>query len=151
MTWQNTQRRRSIILKHQRVMIHVQYHKGQQQTGRGKDNIRFVAQPIADLLLDYLVYVRPLYEVFVYSQGLAATLSPFLWSKRGEVWPDVQLSRCLEKASARAQIPRLHVANWRQMTVAIVKTKFVSHLAYFDLADEETDEEENEETIRTLT
>lgn len=34
MTYRNTQRRRSIIVHFDRVMVHVQYHKGQQQTGR---------------------------------------------------------------------------------------------------------------------
>ncbi|KAK0862322.1 hypothetical protein LTR87_016635 [Friedmanniomyces endolithicus] len=34
MTWRNTQRRRSITLRHDRIMIHVKYHKGQQQTGQ---------------------------------------------------------------------------------------------------------------------
>ncbi|KAK0964506.1 hypothetical protein LTR54_018387, partial [Friedmanniomyces endolithicus] len=56
MTWRNTQRRRSITLCHERVMIHVAYHEGQQQSGRYKDNVRFLAQPIGDLLLDYIVY-----------------------------------------------------------------------------------------------
>jgi hypothetical protein len=30
MTWRNTQRRRSITIRHDRVMVHVKYHKGQQ-------------------------------------------------------------------------------------------------------------------------
>ena len=35
-------------------MLHTQYHKGQQQTGAYKDNIRFLPKAIGDLLLDYL-------------------------------------------------------------------------------------------------
>lgn len=54
MTWRNTQRRRSISIRHDRVMIHVKYHKGQQQTGRYKENVRFLAHPVGDLLLDYM-------------------------------------------------------------------------------------------------
>ncbi|KAK0257443.1 hypothetical protein LTR35_018222, partial [Friedmanniomyces endolithicus] len=124
MTWRNTQRRRSITLCHERVMIHVAYHEGQQQSGRYKDNVRFLAQPIGDLLLDYIVYVMPLRQIFLRQQSSKALLSPFLWEKNGKVWADGQLSRYLGEASARACVPRLHVSNWRQMTVAIVKTKW---------------------------
>ena len=77
-TWRNTQRRRHITLRHDRVMIHAKYHKGQQQTGRYKDNIRFLAHPVGDLLLDYLVYVLPLRQIFLRQSSPGALLSPFL-------------------------------------------------------------------------
>jgi hypothetical protein len=59
-TWCNTQRRRNIYLKHGLVMLHTTYHKGQQQIGKFKDNIRFLSTPVGDLLLDYLIVVIPL-------------------------------------------------------------------------------------------
>ncbi|KAK0924951.1 hypothetical protein LTR29_018106 [Friedmanniomyces endolithicus] len=151
MTWRNTQRRRSITLCHERVVIHVRYHKGQQQTGRYKDNIRFLAQPIGDLLLDYIVYVMPLRQIFLRQQSPKALLSPFLWEKNGKVWADGQLSRHLGEASARACVPRLHVSNWRQMTVAIVKTKFVSQISVFEANDQDEDAEEVDDNIRIMT
>jgi hypothetical protein len=151
MTWRNTQRRRSITLRHDRVMIHVQYHKGQQQTGRYKENIRFLAHPIGDLLLDYIVYVLPLRQRFLRQHSPKALLSPLLWEQDGKVWPDNRLSRCLEDASVRAEIPRLHIANWRQMTVAIVKTKFAGHINYFEANEDDEDAEEMEADIRIMT
>ena len=151
MTWRNTQRRRSITLRHDRVMIHVQYHKGQQQTGRYKENIRFLPRPVGELLLDYLVYVMPLRQVFLRQQNPRALVSPFLWEQGGKVWADGQLSRCLEDASCRAGVPRLHVANWRQMTVAIVKTKFASQIGCFEAADDDEDAEEMDDAIKTMT
>lgn len=151
MTWRNTQRRRSITICHERVMIHVKYHKGQQQTGRYKENVRFVPHPVGELLLDYLAYVMPLRQVFVRQQSSEALISPFVWEKDGQVWREGQLSRCLEDASVRACIPRLHVANWRQMTVAIVKTKFASHINAFEANGDDEDAEEMEEDIRAMT
>lgn len=56
-TWRNTQRQRNVYLKHGLVMLHTTYHKGQQQTGKFKDNIRFLPAAVGDLLVDYLVYV----------------------------------------------------------------------------------------------
>jgi hypothetical protein len=35
--------------------LHGEIHKGQQQTGNYKENVRFLANPIAELLLDYTV------------------------------------------------------------------------------------------------
>jgi hypothetical protein len=151
MTYRNTQRRRSIIIRFDRVMVHVQYHKGQQQTGNYKENVRFLANPIAELLLDYIVYVLPLRERFLRQTSPKALLSPYLWEKDGKVWPEGHLSRYLEEASIRACVPRLHVANWRQITVAIVKTKFASQIECFDPDDGDEDAEEIEPTIRSMT
>lgn len=151
MTWRNTQRRRSVTICHERVMIHVKYHKGQQQTGRQKENVRFLADPIGELLLDYIVYVLPLRQVFLRQRSPKALSSPFLWDKDGRVWSEGCLSQCLEDAGVRARVPRLHVANWRQMTVAIVKTKFASHINAFEANDDDEDAEEMEEDIRAMT
>ena len=151
MTWRNTQRRRSITIQHERIMIHVQYHKGLQQTGKYKENIRFLAHPVGDMLLDYIVYVLPLRQIFIRQSSPRATLSPFLWQKGGSVWPESQLTRCLEAASARAGIPRLHISNWRQMTVAIVKTKFASQIGCFEADEDDEDAEEMDADIRAMT
>jgi superfamily II DNA helicase RecQ len=151
MTYRNTQRRRSIIIRFDRVMVHVQYHKGQQQTGNYKDNVRFLAQPIAELLLDYIVYVLPLRERFLRQTSPGSLLSPYLWEKDGKVWPEGRLSRYLEEACARACVPRLHVANWRQISVAIVKTKFASQIDCFDPDEGDEDAEEMDATIRGMT
>ena len=132
-------------------MVHVQYHKGQQQTGNYKDNVRFLAHPVAELLLNYIVYVLPLRERFLRQTSPGSLLSPYLWEKDGKVWPEGRLSRCLEEASARACVPRLHVSNWRQISVAIVKTKFASQIECFDANEGDEDVKEIDVTIRSIT
>ena len=151
MTYRNMQRRRSIIIRFDRVMVHIQYHKGQQQTSDYKENVRFLANPIAELLLDYIVYVLPLRERFLRQTSPGSLLSPYLWEKDGKVWPEGHLSRYLEEACVRACVPRLHVANWRQITVAIVKTKFASQIECFDPDEGDEDAEEIDPTIRSMT
>ncbi|KAI7721980.1 hypothetical protein KC353_g906 [Hortaea werneckii] len=151
MTYRNTQRRRSIIIRFERVMVHVQYHKGQQQTGSYKENVRFLANPIGELLLDYITYVLPLRERFLRQTSPGSLLSPYLWEKDGKVWPEGHLSRYLEEASVRACVPRLHVANWRQISVAIVKTKFASQIEYFDPDEGDEGGEETASIIRIMT
>ena len=132
-------------------MIYTIYDKSQQQRGQLRDNIRFLSDPVGDLLLDYLVYVVPLRQIFLRHSSPKALVSPYLWSKDGKVWPDNKLTRCLESASDRAQIPRLHIANWRQMTVVIVKTKFASQIGVFEIDANDEDTEELEQDIRILT
>jgi len=151
MTHRNTQRRRSVTIRFDRVMVHVQYHKGQQQTGNYKENVRFLSNPIAELLLDYIVYILPLRQRFLRQASPKTLLSPYLWEKGGKVWPEGHLSRYLEEASVRAYVPRLHVANWRQITVAVVKTKFASHIECFDPDDDDEDAEEIDQNIRIMT
>lgn len=53
----------------------------------------------------------------------------------------------LEEASVRACVPRLHVANWRKITVAIVRTKFASQIECFGTDDGDEDAEEMEPII----
>ena len=48
-------------------------------------------------------------------------------------------------------MPRLHVANWRQITVAIVKTKFASQIECFDPDEGDEDAEEIDPIVRSMT
>ncbi|KAK0767917.1 hypothetical protein LTR59_018064, partial [Friedmanniomyces endolithicus] len=125
MTWRNTQRRRSMTLRHDRVMIHVKYHKDQQQTGRYKENIRFLAHPVGELLLNYLVYVMPLRQISFACKAL-------------EHSPPHFCGRGAERSG-------------RTITVAIVITKFTSHVSCFAADSDDEDAEEMDDTIKTMT
>ena len=124
-TWRNTEKPRHIFIWQRLVMIYTQYHKGQQQSGIHKNNARFLPKAVGDLLLDYIAYVLPLRQLFLRQKTPHALITPYLWAKSdGSPWPDGTLSRCLSKACARAQVPRLHTANWRQISTSICKEKF---------------------------
>jgi superfamily II DNA helicase RecQ len=125
MLWTNTARRRNIFVWEKMVMVHVRYHKGQEQQGAGRDNIRFLPQAVGDLLLTFLAYVQPLRQVFLRQGKPGALLSPYLWSKLdGETWKDGSISSCLRKACARAAVPPFQVAWWRQVAASVTKEKF---------------------------
>jgi len=151
MMWRNTEQRRHITVRFGRVMIHTTYGKQQQQQGLRQDSVRFLAQPIGNLLLDYLVYVLPLRERFLRQSSPRALLPPLLWEQGGEVWRESRLSSSLKAACVRAQIPPLQIASWRQITVAIVKSKFASDLNCFELDSHDSDGEEIEEDIQAMT
>ncbi|KFY23902.1 hypothetical protein V491_02362 [Pseudogymnoascus sp. VKM F-3775] len=145
-TWRNTARQRHLFLWEKLVMIYTQYHKGQQQSGVYKDNIRFLPKAIGDLLLDYIAYVIPLRQMFLRQQTPKALISPYVWAKLDcSVWPDGTLSRCLRKACARAKVPPFHTSNWRQVSASICKEKFsVKDRANFDLEDNGVEDMEDE-------
>lgn len=151
-TWCNTQRRRNVYIKHGLVMLYTTYHKGQQQTGRFKDNIRFLPAALGNLLLDYITWVIPLRQLFLRQATPHAVISPYLWWKNGKVWADNRLTQCMKQACIRAGTPKLGIAIWRQMTVTIVKTKFATDIACFD-ADQPVGEEAEEidADIRAMT
>jgi Lhr-like helicase len=135
--WRNTARQRHLLIWEKLVMIYTQYHKGQQQSGAYKDNIRFLPKAIGDLLLAYTADVLPLRQLFLRQQKPGALISPYLWAKLdGTVWADGTLSACLTKACARAKVPRLHISNWRQFAASITKAKFsAKERANFDLEE----------------
>lgn len=110
--WRNTSRLRHLLMWEKLVLIYTQYHKGQQQSGTYKDNIRFLPKAIRDLLLQYVAYVIPLRQLFLRQQKPGALIFPYLWAKLdGSVWPNRTISACLTKACTRTKIPRLHTSN----------------------------------------
>ncbi|KFY83054.1 hypothetical protein V500_10195, partial [Pseudogymnoascus sp. VKM F-4518 (FW-2643)] len=144
--WRNTARQRHMLMWEKLVMLYVQYHKGQQQSGVYKDNIRFLPKAIGDLLLMYIAYVIPLRQMFLRQQTPGALISPYLWSKSdGTVWADDTLAACLAKACTRAQVPRFKTARWRQFAASITKEKFAAkERANFDMEDNLGDDIEDE-------
>jgi hypothetical protein len=80
-TVRNTARPRHLMLWQKQVMIYTQYHKGQQQSGVYKDNIRFLPKAIGDILLDYIAYVLPLRQLFLRQRTPRALISPYLFAK----------------------------------------------------------------------
>ncbi|PVH74818.1 hypothetical protein DL98DRAFT_428697, partial [Cadophora sp. DSE1049] len=61
-----------------------------------------------------------------------------------KVWADNWLTRCIKQACIRASIPWLYIANWRQMTVNIVKTKFAADVGCFEVNDGANNEDAEE-------
>jgi hypothetical protein len=151
-TWRNTVRQRHVFIWEKLVMLYTQYHKGQQQSGAYKDNIRFLPKAIGDLLLQYNTYVLPLRQLFLRRQKPGAFISPYLWAKLdGSVWPDGTISACLTKACTRAKVPRLHTLNWRQFAASISKKKFsAKEQTNFDLEDNVGEDIEDELDLAAL-
>lgn len=105
-------------------MIHTTYHKGLNVMGQTKDNICFLPIPISELLFDFLCYVPPLWLAFGQAGKRSFQTLPYVWSAGDKVWADEKLSHCMRESCRMACVFILRSSNWRQMTVAIVKSKF---------------------------
>jgi hypothetical protein len=60
-------------------MLHTTHHKGQQQTGKFMDNIRFSLAAVSDLPVDYLTWVISLCQIFLLQSAPHVVISPYLW------------------------------------------------------------------------
>ena len=137
-TFSNTGgRRRSMFVWEKMLMIHVRYRKSAEQTGKDGDNLRFVPDAVAELVLTFLAVVQPLRQVFLREVMPGALLSPYLFSKLdGEVWRDETVSKCLQRACTRAEVQEFKVGWWRQAAASITKEKFTpGERANFDLTE----------------
>ncbi|OAQ57815.2 DEAD/DEAH box helicase domain-containing protein [Pochonia chlamydosporia 170] len=142
-------RRRSMLIWEKMLMLHLRYHKSQEQTGKETDNIRFVPSYIADLLVTFLAVVQPLRQTFLRQIRPRALLSPYLWSTlNGDVWRDDLVSKYLSQACMRAQVPEFKVSWWRQAAASITKQKFTpKERANFNMEDIEAPEMVDEEEL----
>ncbi|ELR06502.1 hypothetical protein GMDG_08026 [Pseudogymnoascus destructans 20631-21] len=125
-TWRNTARQRHLFLWEKLVMIYTQYHKGQQQSGVYKDNIRSLPKAIGDLLLDYIAYAIPLRQMFLRQQTPKALISPY-------------------ESVCSGQGATVSYVDWRQISASICKEKFsAKDRANFDLEDNGVEDMEDE-------
>ena len=152
----SSERRRSLLIWGRMLMIHVRYRKTIEQTGKDGDNVRFVPQAIAELVLTFLAIVQPLRQVFLRQSSPKALLSPYLFSQlNGAIWRDEAVSKSLSKACLRSEVPEFRVAWWRQVAASITKQKFsqpdqVLFNSLMDLSDEQDNPVAGEQTIVTL-
>jgi len=105
-------------------MLYVTYHKSQVQWGKYKDNVRFLPDPVGDMLLDFLGWVQPLRQLFLWEEQPGTLLSSFLWHKNGRVWDEQRLTFILRRACAAAKVPTFCISHWRQICASIIKVKF---------------------------
>lgn len=139
-TWRNTEKVRSIFLKHQRVMVYTTYHKGQAQWGSYKDNVRFLPTELGDMLLDFIAYVPPLWKIFLWKR-CQRLLPPHLWTKDGQIWDEKTLTRVMRKACAAAEVPLLSESHWRQLCATVIKMKFSGEQGCFEAISDVKDRE----------
>ncbi|PWN39823.1 P-loop containing nucleoside triphosphate hydrolase protein, partial [Ceraceosorus guamensis] len=149
--WRNTQQKRNIGIKDGRVMIHTWYHKGQQQTGMHKHNVRFLHAEVGNLLVNYLVYVAPFLETLLRTSQPKALVSEYLWVKQNVIWKENSLSQAMVAACVSAGAPTLRIASWRQITVSMVKV-LISDVdrRYFDISEHDQEDEELDEEARAM-
>ncbi|KAJ9656297.1 hypothetical protein H2198_005072 [Neophaeococcomyces mojaviensis] len=141
-TWRNTERPRSIYVKHRRVMVYVNHHKSQGHWGHANDNVRFLPVDLGNMLLDFLVFVTPHYSRMIWQVAPGTLLSSSLWVQDGQLWKETWFTRYLRAASVRAEGPPLGLSHWRHISASIIKVKFGEETYVFDVDHEDGDSDD---------
>ena len=144
-TWRNTERPRSVYVKHRRVMVYVNHHKSQGHWGQSNDNVRFLPADLGNMLLDFLVFVLPHYSRMIWQVAPGTLLSSFLWVKDEQLWKEAWLTRDLRAASVRAQGPMIGLSHWRHISASIIKVKFGEETHVFDGDNRDGDSDDSGE------
>ena len=100
------------------VVIVTRYHKSQSLFDRPKVIPRFLPARVGQLLVTYLVYVRPFHEqlqVAVTGQGW----SDHIWSDKQGVWETSRLTDVIRQETARGLGERCHTLDYRHIAVSI--------------------------------
>ena len=131
---------RNLYINHGLVSFVTSYHKRYSIEGSLKLIHRYLSPQLSQILVQYLVLIRPFVEQLnklVFHQSID---SPFLWAHKGTTWNTAQLSGFFATESARELGPdsRLVVSAWRHIAIAVSR-EFLPKGVYFDReADKET-------------
>lgn len=117
---------RNIFIEDGLVSTVTSYHKGYSVTGSTKIIHRYLPQEIGELLVYYLLLVRPFTEklrLLVFNDQ--SPPSPFLWAKGVASWDRSHLSDQLKKEAKKHLNTNLNIAIYRHVAIAISKTYLV--------------------------
>ena len=131
---------RSIFIEHGLVSFVTSYHKGYSIDGRLKLIHRYLTSDLSQILVQYLVLVRPFVQQLHSLAFNEVFGSSFLWAKRDTPWDTCYLTDffAVETARELGKDSTLMVSSWRHIAIAISR-EFLPRGEYFDrAADQET-------------
>lgn len=112
---------RNLYIDHGLVSFVSTYHKGYSIDGSLKLIHRYLTPELSQILVQYLVLIRPFVEQLNNLVFCQSVDSSFLWAKKETTWDTTQLSDFFAAESIRELGPdsRLTVSSWRHIAIAI--------------------------------
>ena len=119
--YENTvQRRRNIFIYDGQVTCITEYHKSQSLTGSAKVIPRFLPANIGQLLVQYLVLVRPFCEYLSnWNMEIFQELSPLLWANKEGEWKTEHLSQVLTRETSLKLGIKINILDYRHLAISI--------------------------------
>ena len=138
-TWQTpTDGIRSFRIVDGRVIMHTQYHKGMNQTGMMKHNIRYLTEDLGNLYVSFAVLIQGFREALhgelQWANGSTEDFRlPYcLWLiPDGLSYPENHMRNALKTACKRIGITPFNMQQWRQFADAIIKRHFAKDEHHF--------------------
>jgi hypothetical protein len=113
------------------------YDKSRKRRGNTDYIIRFLPDNVGQLLVQYLVYIRP------FARALDQRESEYLFGDERGPWAGEELSREMIKASSKHLGTRLTISSWRQVAIGIA----VRHLSKASETWEKDDNDNDNDTF----
>lgn len=126
---------RNLYVINGRVCFLTMYDKARKRRGNTEYIIRCLPDEVSQVLVQYLVYVRP------FARALDQRESAYLFADRRGPWAGEQLTQALSRATSKHLGVRLTVSGWRHVAIGIA----VRHLMRASRTWEKGDEGEGEE------
>ena len=132
--WCNRQAdKRNLFIHDGYLLFILTYHKSLNMTSSSRFPVRFVLPEAGQLLLQYLILIRPFCNWLVEETGSPCTVSEYLWHNQTTIWSEDKMTRILRSHTAKAIGVPLTVQTWRQLAVGIAIKKFSRKGCQLDL------------------
>ena len=133
---------RNVYIIHGQVAVITRYHKSQSQQDKPKIVPRFLPYRVAQLMVLYLAYVRPLQEYLsVISRGHG--WSEYIWGGQNGVWETDRLTKIIGRETQALLKVKLNTHDYRHLAIGIGRVVVGDQFAQG--YQEETGEVEEEE------
>lgn len=128
---------RNVYVLNGRVCFLTMYDKSRKRRGNTDYILRFLPDQLSQLLVQYLVYIRP------FVQALAQQESAYLFAGPRGPWAGEELSQALSKATSQHLGVRLTLSMWRHVAIGIA-VRHLSRASRTWETDQEGEEGEEE-------
>lgn len=116
-------RDRSVFVIDGEVVLITQYHKSLAHFDSPKVIPRFLPSRIGQLLVMYMIFIRPLIDKWEAEQwaqeGKMQLCSDFIWHNNGRPWESGYTSQLIAKETLRYMGQRITLKDWRHIAIAI--------------------------------
>jgi hypothetical protein len=116
------------------------YDKARKRRGNTEYIVRFLPDKASQIMMQYLVYIRPFARVLEYELTKSLTNSEYLFRDSKGPWAGEELTRALVQATMKHLGVRLTTSGWRHVAIGISTRHLIRDSKSWD---KDVDEEEN--------
>jgi hypothetical protein len=125
-----------------RLCFLTMYDKARKRRGNTEYIVRFLPDEISQIMVQYLVYVRPFARVVEYEMTKSLPNPEYLFRDARGPWAGEELTRALSQATTKYLGVRLTVSGWRHVAIGIATRHLIRESKSWE-KDLDEDEDDN--------